>query len=59
VVQVLRSWTRGGTDKVAPLACDEHELLEAVMEICPVGAIMLDMWDVVGQGECVSGGKHG
>jgi hypothetical protein len=29
------------------------------MEIHPVGAIALDMRDVVGQGECVSGGKHG
>jgi hypothetical protein len=59
VVQVLGSWMRGGTDKVAPSACDEHELSEAVMEIRPVGAIALDMRDVVGQGECMSGGKCG
>jgi hypothetical protein len=32
-----------GTDKVAPLACDEHKLLEVVIEICPVGIITLDM----------------
>jgi hypothetical protein len=37
----------GGTDEVAPSACDEHELLEAVIKICLIGAIMLDMWDVV------------
>jgi hypothetical protein len=30
-----------------------------VMEIRPVGAVALDVRDVVGQGECVSGGKHG
>jgi hypothetical protein len=47
----------GGTNKVAPLACDGHELSEVVMEIHPVGAIMLDVWDVVGQGEGVSRGK--
>jgi hypothetical protein len=33
----------GGTDEVAPSTCDEHELLEAVIEIHPIGAIMLDM----------------
>ena len=59
MVQVLRSWTCGGTDEVAPSACDEHELSEVVMEICPVGAVALDVWDVVRQGECVSGGKRG
>ena len=59
VVRVLRSWTCGGTDEVAPSACDEHELSETVMEIRPVGAVALDVRDVVGQGECVSGGKRG
>jgi hypothetical protein len=59
VVRVLGSWTRGGTNEVAPSAYDEHELLEVVMEIRPVGAIALDVQDVVRQGECVSGGKHG
>ena len=58
VVWVLGSWIYGSTDKVAPSACDEHKLLEVVMEIYLVGAIALDMQNVVGQGECVSEGKR-